>query len=72
MKKKAILLLIATFILIGSCASAKPTWEYKKAPDTLFEAFNIKDTDRPKKDKAILKTLAFTSAMFVINILINR
>ena len=72
MKKRLTLLLVTTFILAGSCASAKPSWEYKKAPDTLFEALNIKDTKRPKKDKAILKTLAFSSAVFIINVLVNR
>ena len=72
MKKKFTSILAATLILFASCASAKPSWEKKKAPDTLFEALNIKDTERPKKDKAILKTLVFTSAMYVINVLIKR
>ena len=45
-------------ILLVNCGSAKPSWEYKKAPDSLFEAVNIKDNPKvTKNDRAILGTL---------------
>ncbi len=38
MRKKILSLVFSGIILFGSCASTKPTWEYKKPPSTLLDA----------------------------------
>lgn len=64
--KKTLPFLITFTILFSSCMSAKPSWEYKRAPKTLFEAINVKDSKDTKKDKSIMKVLLFTTTTFVL------
>ena len=53
-------------ILLVNCGSSKPSWEYKKAPDSLFEAVNIKDNPKvTKNDKTILGVLFSGMVLFV-------
>ena len=66
---KKILTIVFVF-LIFSCA---PRYvERPPQPDTLFEALNIPDNNRPKKDKSIMKGLLFLTTGFVLNILTKR
>ena len=68
MKKKLLSLVFAMIILVSSCASSKPSWEYKKAPDSLFEVVNIKDNPKvTKNDKTILGILFSGMVLFVLH-----
>jgi len=70
MKKKIFAIIFSFIILSASCA---PRYvERPPAPDSLFEAINVQDNKRPKKDKAIMKTLVFSTVAFVLHILTNR
>ena len=42
--KKKILAILLSFTMMN-CAPAKPSWD-RTAPDTLFEAVNVKDTKK--------------------------
>ena len=65
--------LIVILFLITSCASNKPSWEYKKAPDTLFEAVNVKDNPKvTKNDKTILGILFSGMVLFVLHTFVTR
>ena len=63
MGKKVISLLLSIIILFASCASVQ---HENLSPDTLFDAINIKDNKRPKKDKEIWKVLVFSTITFMI------
>ena len=63
MGKKVISLLLSISILFTSCASVQ---HENLSPDTLFDAINIKDNKRPKKDKEIWKVLVFSTITFMI------
>ena len=56
-------LIIILFLLITNCASVP---QERLAPDTLFEVVNINDNN-PKRNKGIMKTLVFSTAVFYIN-----
>jgi len=62
------ILLVLLVILCMGCASSKPSWEYKKAPDTLFEMANIKDDPKvTKNDQTILGILFSGMILFVLH-----
>jgi hypothetical protein len=54
--------LIIIFLLLSSCASVQ---QERLAPDTLFDAINVNDNN-PKRNKGIMKTLVFSTAVFVL------
>ena len=67
---KKLLVLVVMFLLTFSCA---PRYvERPPAPDSLFEAINVQDLNRPKKDKMIMKTLIFSTAVFILHVLTTR
>ena len=68
MGKKVISLLLSISILFTSCASVQ---HENLSPDTLFDAINIKDNKRPKKDKEIWKVLVFSTITFMIYTIIE-
>ena len=71
--KKKLLTLGLVGILTFSCGSSKPSWEYKKAPDSLFEAVNIKDNPKvTKNDKTILGVLFSGMVLFVLHTFTTR
>lgn len=57
--------LIIIFFLFTSCASVQ---QENLAPDNLFEAVNINDNN-PKRNKQIMKTLVFTTAVYILTII---
>jgi len=70
---KKILILVTVLLLACSCASAKPSWEYKKSPDTLFEAVNVKDNPKVTKfDKGLMKFLSMGTVIWVLHVLTTR
>ena len=60
-------LIIILFLLITNCASVP---QERLAPDTLFEVVNINDNN-PKRNKGIMKTLVFSTAIFILTIIVN-
>ena len=69
MRKKVISLLFSIIVLISSCS---PKYiDQTPAPDSLFDAININDNKRPKKDKEIWKVLAFSTITFMIYTIIE-
>lgn len=69
MRKKVTSLLFSIVILINSCS---PRYiDRAPAPDSLFEAINIQDNKRPKKDKQIWKVLVFSTITFMIYTMIE-
>jgi len=70
MKRKLLTILL---LFVMSCGPAKPSWEYKKAPDTLFEAVNVKDNPNvTKNDKTILGLLFSGMVLFVLHTFVTR
>jgi hypothetical protein len=64
MRKKVASLLFSIIILVNSCA---PRYiDQAPPPDSLFDAINIQDNKRPKKDKEIWKVLVFSTITFMI------
>ena len=64
MRKKVTSLLFSIIILISSCS---PKYiDQPPASDSLFDAININDNKRPKKDKEIWKVLVFSTITFMI------
>ena len=61
-------LIIIIFLLTTSCASVP---QERLAPDTLFEVVNIKDNN-PKRNKGIMKTLVFSTAVFILTTIANK
>ena len=60
--------IIIIFLLITSCASVP---QERLAPDTLFEVVNINDNN-PKRNKGIMKTLVFSTAIFILTIIAEK
>ena len=70
MRKK---ILVILFLFTMSCAPAKPSWEYKKAPDTLFEAVNVKDDSKvTEADEGLMKFLTFSTVVWLLHVLTTR
>jgi len=70
MRKKVLIILLLS---VMSCGSAKPSWEYKKAPDTLFEVVNVKDNPNvTKNDETILGLLFSGMVLFVLHTFVTR
>ena len=70
MRKKVTSLFISIVILINSCS---PRYiDRAPAPDSLFEAINIQDNKRPKKDKQIWKVLVFSTVTFMIYTMVEH
>ena len=63
MKKLIILLLLFT-----NCASVP---QERLASDNIFDAVNINDNN-PKRNKDIMKTLVFSTAVFILTTITNR
>ena len=61
-------LIIIIFLLITSCASVP---QERLAPDTLFEVGNINDNN-PKRNKGIMKTLVFSTVVFILTTIANK
>lgn len=60
--------LIIIFLLITSCASVP---QERLAPDTLFEVVNIKDNN-PKRNNGIMKTLVFSTVVFILTTIAEK
>ena len=68
--RKKITLILSIILLISSCA---PRYiERPPAPDSLFDAINIQDNKRPKKDKQIWKVLVFSTVSFMVYTMIEH
>lgn len=61
-------LIIILFLLITNCASVP---QERLAPDTLFEVVNINDNN-PKRNNGIMKTLVFSTAVFILTTIANK
>ena len=61
-------LIIIIFILITNCASVP---QERLAPDTLFEVVNINDNN-PKRNKGIMKTLVFSTVVFILTTIAEK
>ena len=59
---------IILFLLVTSCASVP---QERLAPDTLFEVVNINDNN-PKRNKGIMKTLVFSTAVFILTTIAEK
>ena len=59
---------IILFLLVTSCASVP---QERLAPDNLFEVVNIKDNN-PNRNKGIMKTLVFSTAVFILTTIANK
>ena len=60
--------LIILFLLFTSCASVQ---HERLAPDNIFDAVNINDNN-PKRNKGIMKTLVFSTAVFILTTIANK
>ena len=60
--------IIIIFLLITSCASVP---QERLAPDTLFEIVNINDNN-PKRNKGIMKTLVFSTVVFILTTIAEK
>jgi hypothetical protein len=60
--------ILAIFLLFTSCASVP---QERLASDTLFEVVNINDNN-PKRNKGIMKTLVFSTAVFILTTIANK
>ena len=63
---KKVLVLVTVLLLACSCASAKPSWEYKEPPTTLLEAMGVNEKENKTLNKRIWKTLVFSTISFMI------
>ena len=69
--KKKILAILLSFTMVN-CAPAKPSWD-RTAPDTLFEAVNVKDTKKVTEvDKGLMKFLTFRTVVWLLHVLTTR
>ena len=69
--KKKILAILLSFTMVN-CAPAKPSWD-RTAPDTLFEAVNVKDTKKVTEvDKGLMKFLTFSTVVWLLHVLTTR
>tara|TARA_Y100000114_G_scaffold157230_1_gene188212 strand:+ start:1777 stop:1968 length:192 start_codon:yes stop_codon:yes gene_type:complete len=60
--------LIIIFLLLTSCASVQ---HERLAPDNLFDAVNINDNN-PKRNNGIMKTLVFSTVVFILTIISEK
>ena len=60
--------LIILFLLFTNCASVQ---QERLAHDNIFDAVNINDNN-PKRNKDIMKTLVFSTAVFILTTITNR
>ena len=68
---KKILAILLSFTMVN-CAPAKPSWD-RTAPDTLFEAVNVKDTKKVTEvDKGLMKFLTFSTVVWLLHVLTTR
>ena len=59
---------IILFLLVTSCANVP---QERLAPDNLFEVVNINDNN-PNRNKGIMKTLVFSTAVFILTTIANK
>ena len=59
---------IILFLLVTSCASVP---QERLAPDNLFEVVNINDNN-PKRNNGIMKTLVFSTVVFILTTIANK
>ena len=59
---------IILFLLVTSCASVP---QERLAPDNLFEVVNINDNN-PKRNNGIMKTLVFSTVVFILTTRANK
>ena len=59
---------IILFLLVTSCASVP---QERLTPDNLFEVVNINDNN-PNRNKGIMKTLVFSTAVFILTTIANK
>ena len=60
--------LIVLFLLFTSCASVQ---QERLAPDNIFDAVNINDNN-PKRNKGIMKTLVFSTVVFILTTIAEK
>jgi len=60
--------LIVLFLLFTSCASVQ---HEALAPDNIFDAVNINDNN-PKRNKGIMKTLVFSTVVFILTTIAEK
>ncbi len=60
--------LVIIFLLFTSCASVP---QERLAPDNIFDAVNIKDNN-PKRNKGIMKTLVFSTVVFILTTIAEK
>ena len=60
--------LIILFLLFTSCASVQ---QERLAPDNLFDVVNIRDNN-PKRNKGIIKTLVFSTVVFILTTIAEK
>ena len=61
-------LIIILFLIITNCASVP---QERLAPDTLLEVVNINDNN-PKRNKGIMKTLVFSTVVFILTTIAEK
>ena len=60
--------IIILFLLFTNCASVP---QERLAPDNLFDAVNINDNN-PKRNKGIMKTLVFSTVVFILTTIAEK
>ena len=60
--------LIIIFLLFTNCASVQ---HEALAPDNIFDAVNINDNN-PKRNKDIMKTLVFSTVVFILTTIAEK
>ena len=60
--------LVIIFLLFTNCASVP---QERLAPDNIFDAVNIKDNN-PKRNKGIMKTLVFSTVVFILTTIAEK
>jgi hypothetical protein len=66
--KKKITALALSMILISSCASAKPEWDRKPAPDNLIEVMGGEDRFSEGKSKGVMEILVSGLILYTLYI----
>ena len=61
-------LIIILFLIITNCASVP---QERLAPDTLLEVVNI-NANNPKRNKGIMKTLVFSTVVFILTTIAEK
>lgn len=60
--------IIITLLLFTNCASVP---QERLAPNSIFDAVNINDNN-PKRNKGIMNTLVFSTAVFILTTIANK